>query len=487
VTALDKYKDYSRQELLLTVVELTQRLEQLERMVFGRRHERFIPEDPGQLSLGLAEVPTQPAPAVMRTIAYTRKSKTEDKPAHPGRMALPASLPREEVILEPEVDVSQGRKIGEEITEELDYTPGRLFVRRYVRPRYAIADRIFIAELPGRPLPKAIAGPGLLSQVVIDKYVDHLPVYRQAKRFEREGVRLPVSTLTDWVSGSCGLLEPLYEVHRHLVLTSGYLQADETPIRVLDRDKKGDTHRGYHWVYHAPLEGQVLFDYREGRGREGPDDCLKGFSGYLQTDGYVVYDPYAQKPGITLLHCMAHARRQFEQALDSDKARASYAMTEIQKLYAIEAQARKQGLAAAERYELRQRESVPLLAALGKWMEQTYQTVLPKSPLGKAIAYCLPRWERLSFYTRDGILEIDNNLVENAIRPVALGRKNYLFAGSHQGARRAAMLYSFLGTCKLHQVNPFEWLTATLTKLPDYNLQQIGELLPHRFKSETSS
>ena len=320
----------------------------------------------------------------------------------------------------------------------------------------------------------------MLAQIIIDKYTDHIPVHRQIQRFEREGIKLPASTLTDWISATCALLDPLYEVLRKEVLSCTYLQADETPIKVLDKAKKGTTHRGFHWVYHAPQERLVLFDYREGRGREGPTECLKDFKGYLQTDGYVVYEDFASKPGVTLLCCMAHTRRKFDEAKDNDLARASYVLTEIQKLYALERQAKEDGLSVDELYQLRQQEAVPVLDNLKSWMLENYKAVLPKSIIGQAVYYSLQRWDKLSLYTTDARLKIDNNLVENAIRPVAIGRKNYLFAGSHNGSRRAAMLYSFFGTCRMNHVNPFEWLRDVLTKIPDYPIKNLEQLLPNK-------
>lgn len=397
-------------------------------------------------------------------------------------MKLPASLPREQVIIEPTQDVSGWVKIGEEVTEELDRIPGKLFVRQIVRPKYANpnGEGVVIANLPSRPIDKGIAGPGLLAQIIIDKYTDHLPIHRQVQRFEREGIKLSASTLTDWIGAACRLLDPLYEVLRKQVVGSDYLQADETPIKVLDKDKKGTTHRGYHWVYHAPQERLVLFDYREGRGREGPGECLKDFMGHLQTDGYIVYDDFAKKPGITLLNCMAHARRKFDEAKDNDLARASYVLTEMQKLYALERQGKENTLSERELYQLRQQEAIPLLVDLKQWMLENYKNVLPQSVIGQAIFYSLQRWDKLSTYTTDGRLRIDNNLVENAIRPVAIGRKNYLFAGSHNGARRAAMLYSFLGSCKMNHINPFEWLRDVLIKIPEHPVNMLELLLPKK-------
>lgn len=479
---IDYKKEY--ENLFIEHTHLRHELDQLKRLIFGKRSERFIPSvPPEQLSIDLnaqAAALTVAATPVVQKIEYTRTQKKEAAEKIPVRMKLPASLPREQVILEPQQDTTGMRKIGEEITEELERIPGKLFVRQYVRPKYAKSngEGVVIADLPVRPIDKGIPGPGLLAQIVIDKYTDHLPIHRQIQRFEREGIRLPSSTLTDWITGTCNLLEPLYEELKRLVLMQQYLQADETPIKVLDKDKKGTTHRGYHWVYHAPVERLVLFDYREGRGREGPGECLKDFKGFLQTDGYAVYEDYQHKAGTTLLHCMAHARRKFDESKDNDKSRAEYALTGFQKLYAIERQARERSLSNENRYTLRQAESLPVLRELKAWMLENYTAVLPKSPIGQALHYSLERWDKLMIYTTDGKLEIDNNLVENAIRPVAIGRKNYLFAGSHNGARRAAMLYSFLGTCKINEVNPFDWLRDTLAKIPTHPVNRIQELLP---------
>lgn len=472
--------------LYLEHINLRHELDQLKRLIYGSRHERFIPATPPEqlnLSLKADQKTTDTLPAApVQTIEYTRAIKTSTERLQTGRMKLPADLPRERVVLEPAEDISGLRKIGEEITEELERIPGKLFVRQYIRPKYARVqgEGVVIAELPARPIDKGIAGPGLLAQIVIDKYTDHLPVHRQIQRFEREGIKLSSSTLTDWISGTCALLEPLYDELKRQVLSTDYLQADETPIKVLDKDKKGTSHRGYHWVYHAPLKRMVLFDYREGRGREGPQDCLKDFKGYLQTDGYAVYEDFDRKAGVTLLHCMAHARRKFDEAKDNDQSRSSYALTEIQRLYALERLAKDDGLSAEQRLALRQEQSVPILADLKSWMLENYRAVLPKSTIGQALHYSLERWDKLMLYATNGNLEIDNNLVENAIRPVAIGRKNYLFAGSHNGARRAAMLYSFLGTCKINDVNPFEWLRNVLAEIPTAPVNNLSTLLPRK-------
>jgi len=473
----------------LRIIALEQQLAQLHKMIFGSRHERFIPADPThpQLSLDIpAESIASPAITATRQISYTRHSVAVDtKPLqHPGRMKLPESLRREQIIIEPAADTTDCKKIGEEITEVLEYEPGELYVKQYRRTKYAKPDNsgVMIGQLPSRPMEKAMAGEGLLSQIIIDKYIDHLPLHRQMQRFERAGVKLAYSTLTDWVSGTCILITPLFEALKAEVLQSNYLHVDETPIKVMDKDKKAETHRGYYWVYQNSIDKIVLFDYREGRGREGPVEILQDFKGYLQTDGYVAYDIFAKRQGITLIHCMAHARRMFNDALDNDEARASHAMQEIQKLYTIERICKEQQLNFAEVKEVRKLRAVPILRTLGLWLQQQYVQVLPQSAIGKAIAYSLQRWEKLSAYVNDGRLNIDNNPVENSIRPVALGRKNYLFAGSHEAAKRSGMLYSLLGTCKMHGIEPYSWLKDILHHIADHPVNKVQELLPHRYK-----
>jgi transposase len=485
-TGIDYKGLYEEQQL--TIAQLRQELDQLKKMIFSARSERFEPAGDSvtqQLSLALS-AEKQPTMAVPQQISYRR---IINEPSHirltaPSRSPLPAHLERRDIILEP--GMAEGlKKIGEEVTEELEYEPGKLFVNRYVRPKYVNADNtgILVGSMPDRPLPKAIAGPGLLAQIVIDKYVDHLPLHRQQERFKRDGVNIPYSTITDWITNTCKLITPLYDALKKQVLASDYLHADETPIKVLDKDKKGETHRGYYWVYHNSLSDLVLFDYQQGRGREGPEKMLKDFTGHLQTDGYAVYDLFEEKKDVTMLHCMAHARRKFYEAQGNDRNRAQYCLQQIQLLYEIERKAKD--LSADERQQLRNQEAVPILQSLGCWMKQAYTEVLPKSVIGKALGYSIERWGALSLYTTNGKLNIDNNPVENAIRPVAIGRKNYLFAGSHEAAQRSAMLYSLLGTCKLHRVNPFDWLKDVLCRIGKHPINRVGDLLPNHWQPRT--
>lgn len=303
------------------------------------------------------------------------------------------------------------------------------------------------------------------------------------QRFERTGVKIAYSTLTDWVSSTCQLITPLFNALQAEVINCNYLHADETPIKVMDKHKKGETHRGYYWVYQDSINKIVLFDYQEGRGREGPLKILENFTGYLQTDGYAAYNIFDKEANITHINCMADARRMFSEALENDYERASYALEEIQKLYVIERICKEQALNFEETKVVRGIKSAPILRDLGLWLQQQYVHVLPKSLIGKAIAYSLERWQKLSGYVTDGRLKIDNNPVENSIRPVALGRRNYLFAGSHEAAKRSGMLYSLLGTCKMHGVEPYAWLKAVLQTIADHPVNRIKELLPHHYKA----
>ncbi len=485
------------QQLQLEHAFLKQELAQLKKIIYGSKHERFVSSDtitPQQLSLNIqAEAVAAVKITAAKKIEYTRVT-TEATPnkLHPGRNPLPEHLERREQIIEPSEDTSGLKKIGEEVTEELEYDPAKLFVNRIIRPKYAKpgGEGVIIAPMAERPLPKAIAGPGLLAQVVIDKYADHLPLHRQMERFKRDGVNIAYSTLTDWISGTVSLITPLYEALKSNVLGSHYLHADETPIKVLDKDKKGTSagsvHRGYFWVYHNSVEKLVLFDYQPGRGREGPQQILRHFKGFLQTDGYSVYDFFKEKEDITVLHCMAHARRMFYEAQTNDLPVAIQALEQFAKLYAIERTAKEQQLSCEQILQLRQQQAIPILEALGKWMKEQYLKALPKSTIGKALGYSIERWDELSIYATDGRLNIDNNPVENSIRPVAIGRKNYLFAGSHQAAQRSAMLYSLLGTCKLHGVNPLTWLTQTLRRIATHPINKVEELLPQNFISNNN-
>jgi len=468
------------------VTYLQAQIAQLKRMVFGQKRERFE-TNPDQASLPFdtsQEQDREQEALHEQTITYLRKKQSRSN--HKGRLPLPDHLPVEEIEIHPDGDLSNMVCIGREVTEELECAPARFYIKRYIRYKYAPRDKnidgVTIGELPERVIDKGIPGPGLLATILVDKYMDHLPLYRQRQRFLREDIPVAASTLEGWAAQAMDRLEILYD---HLVTdtkSQGYLQADETPIKVLESRKKGSCHQGYYWVYHNPMSRSVLFDYQPTRGAPGPKRILEDFKGYLQTDGYGVYKKIGARKDVTHLACWAHARREFERALENDRARAEVAMSYIQRLYDIERQARENQLRPSQRKELRLEESLPIINEMGKWIHGQMKKVLPKSQIGKAFSYSAARWEALSCYLYDGILEIDNNLVENAIRPVALGRKNYLFAGSHKAAQRAAMVYSFFAICKTHQVNPHQWLRHTLGNIMTTRYNNIRDLYPQKFK-----
>jgi transposase len=482
-------------ELQVKYEAVLHELAQFKKMVFGSKSERFVSADENklnsQLSLDLDAETIATCKITATTKVSYERTKTEVIPhpvkTHPGRMKLPDHLRREVILLQPETNIEGLKKIGDEVSEVLSYIPGELYVKQYIRPKYVspLSDTdntIITASLPGRLLEKCMAGEELLAQITVDKYVDHMPLHRQSQRFQRAGVIIAQSTICGWMMFVLINLIALYELHKELILSTGYLHADETPLKVLDENKKGQAHQGYYWVYQNSEQKLVLFDYRPGRGREGPDDILKDYKGFLQTDGYAVYDAFDTMPGIILVGCLAHARRKFTDALQNDKARAEYALTIIGQLYAIERRIDNEGLAKEGVLQVRQKEAVPILEKFKEWMIEEYPKILPKSVIGLAMAYCLRRWDKLIKYTTSGRLKIDNNPVENSIRPVAIGRKNYLFAGSHEAAQRAAMVYSLFATCRLHQINPYDWLKDVLKRMHLYTTTNMAELLPQNWK-----
>ena len=457
---------------------LKEQLAQLYKLINGFKSERFISElSHHQLSL-FSQQPAQPPQETPKeTITYTREKKK-----HPGRHALPEHLPVREVIIEPHQNTTGLKKIGQEITETLEYTPASLIKRRTIRPKYVKADGqgVLMGSLPSRPIEKSIAEASLLAHILVSKYADHLPFYRQMQIFKRDfGWEVAKSTLCDWMDSCCVLLEPLYNTLKQKILDSDYIQVDETPIKVLDSDKKGTTHQGYQWVCHDPLTRLVLFNYRKGRGQNGPKELLAHYKGYLQCDGYSVYDKIGVDPNITLVGCLAHARRKFHEALKNDKARAEKALGLFRDIYLHERKIKAQAEDDFEKRKLLPKQTIkPLLEQLREWITQEQFNVLPKSPIGKAMGYFVNQYPKLRAIFEDGRIELDNNLVENAIRPLALGRKNYLFAGSHRAAQNAAMIHSFLGSCKMQNINPRVWLQQTLEKIPEHSIQKLDQLLP---------
>lgn len=503
--------------LVNQVSELQEQIDWFKQQVFGQKRERFIPSDPDQLKMELDLAASEAVEPPTEQISYSRKQKkAQAKPT--GRQDWPADLPRVVIDVYPEVDdLDNYIIVGYEITEELEYDPERLYVRQLRRPKLlrkpeAIAQdetpksKFVAAQAPERPLPKLSVGTRLLAQIICDKYLDHLPLHRQIKRFERQGVKLAKATVSGWMMSVCELLTPLFEANQNVVLRAPYLQVDEThiqvlaPIRVLPKSGKkrrkppppGKSHRGFYWVYHDPISGLALFDYHPGRGGQYPYETLATFQGYIQTDGYSVYQALDQRQGIILVGCLAHVRRKFFEAQKGSYSQeVQRALRFIGLLYRIEAQAKElmeqaqsPQEAARLRYELRQRRAKPLIKAAKTWLQEQAQDpkVLPQSGFGKAITHALKRFPYLERYLEDGRVEIDNNRVENQIRPIALGRKNYLFAGSEKAAQNAGNLYALLAAAKVRGLNPVEYLTDILETLSKHPINRIEELLPNRWK-----
>lgn len=463
-----------KQELAL----LRQELSQLKKMIFGSKREQFIAEaNSNQLSIFDPEVESlDMSEKAKQHLEFDRKVARK----HPGRTELPEHLPVEEVVIEPEEDITGMKRIGEEITETLEYTPASLVKKRTIRPKYARSDGegVVIGKLPSRPVPKCIAEASLLAHIAVAKFIDHMPFYRQIQQFKRDYQwEVSDSTINEWFVAVCTLLQPLYEILKAKVLSSGYLQVDESPIKVLDQDTEKGIHQGYQWVYYSPLLKLVYFNYRKGRGQQGPKETLSGYQGILQTDGWQVYDKFASIPGIQLVGCLAHVRRKFHEAQETHKAKSEQALALLQRIYAAERETR--ALSPEERFSQRQQHMQPLFAELRQWLDRESQSSIePKSPLGKALTYANLQWPKLKHILDTGYVELDNNQIENKIRPLALGRKNYLFAGSHAAAERIGMMYSLFGSCKAQDINPYEWLKNTLEQIPETKLSELETLLP---------
>lgn len=394
---------------------------------------------------------------------------------------MPDNLERREEIIEPSSLPEGSRYIGDEVTEILEFIPGRLYVRRIVRRKYALpgGDGVVIGELPSMPLPKSNAGASLLADLLVGKYQDHQPLHRQVDILRRSEVSLSASTVNNWVTGASTLLEPLLKKLRERVLGCDYIQVDESVISVMDKDKPGATSKGYHWVVRSPEEGCLFFHYYLGsRAGRVAVELLKDFRGAVQSDGYGAYEVYEKKDGVLLLGYWAHARRKFEQALGNDPPRAQFAMEQIQRLYELERRMKDEDLCKEQIEHLRKKEAYPILRAFEVWLEMNLSAVTPASSIGKAIKYTYGIYPRLVRYVIDGRYRIDNNLAENAVRPLALGRKNYLFCQNHEAAGRTAVIYSLLGTCKIRGVNPTLWLTDVLSRIQDHSAQRLEELLP---------
>jgi transposase len=423
--------------------------------------------------------------------ASDASNSNDSKQQRRGRRPLPGHLKRERV----EHDLAETEKhceachqdlrpIGEESSERYEYIPAQLLVIEDVCKKYACSCTVKTATKPAQPIEKSTAGASLLAHVIVSKIADHLPVHRQGKILQRFGVQIPDQTMCGWMRQSADLLEPLYGKLKDFVLSSKVTGTDDTPVKVLDKSLEGTTRKGRFWPYlgdqHHPA---VVFDYTPTRERAGPEKFLKNYRGYLQADAYVAYDSFFADPtrGLVEVACWAHTRRHFHKSLDTDAARMGAVLAYIAQLYAVEKRARQSGIKGADLRFLRQEASVPVLAQLHAYLLKIHDEVLPKSEAGQAIAYALKNWTALNRYCEDGDLAIDNNHTERSLRGIAVGRNNWMFVGSDRGGKTMAILRSFVGSCELVKVDPFAWFKDVLSRIATQSIQQLDELLPHRW------
>ena len=488
-----------------TIDKLHQEMEWLKRKFWGKSTERHVQENDGQLSFDFGELTLSPdeeaaclkAEAEARSFREQRQKDAQKRQAKdkPIRKPLPENLRREVVEMFPvgynEQEWELLPESFDEVTEVLCRKPAEYYVKRYVRHkavRKGQADRpIETAPVPPLPIAKSYASPSLLADLMVGKYVDHMPFYRQIEKLKRDGISLPPPTVNDWFLDTADLLRPLYYRIRDLVLGSDYIQADETTVPIINNEKH-KTVKGYLWQVRAVMLDLLFFHYDHGsRGKEVALGLFAHFKGAMQTDGYAVYDLYEDKKGVLSLVCWAHARRYFERALNNDKARAELALEKIGLLYDVEREADDKNLSYGERSRLRMEVSVPILMGFEAWLQAEYPKVMPKSPIGKAINFARERFDRLSRYVIDGRYRIDSNLVENGQRPVAVGRKNYLFCGNDSAAEDAAVLYTMMGCCKAAGVNVYDWLVYFLEHVHEYDNdygRDLAELLPGALKAK---
>jgi transposase len=458
----------------------------LKRMHFGPSSEKYD-HDIQQLELRLEDLEANQA-AGERPVPAT--AVNQPPPRKPARRPLPAALPRETETIVPEQEACPDcggklRSLGEDVSEMLEYVPGRFKVIRTVRPKLSCAgcSRIVQALAPSRPIDRGLAGPGLLAHVLVSKYADHLPLYRQAEIYQREGIELDRSTLADWVGGASRTLRPLVDALRKYVLSAEKLHGDDVPVPVL-APGNGKTKTGRLWTYvrddrpaGSPAAAAVWFAYSPDRKGEHPAEHLRSYRGILQADGYAGFNKLYEKGDIVEAACWAHVRRRFHDLYQAHRSPiAKEALERIGQLYGIEQEVR--GRSPAERKEVRQARSRPLLEAMHAWWKATLTKLSQKSDVAVAIRYALDRWSALLRFCEDGRIEIDNNAAERALRAVALGRKNYLFAGSDSGGERAAAIYSLLGSAKLNGIDPEAYLSTVLRRIADHSINRIAELLP---------
>jgi len=472
----------------LKIAQLEARIAKLKRLQYGHSSEKLASEklsrEIAQLELELDELHEDEG-----VLAAERPASVQALIEKPVRRPLPPHLPRQEEVHQPSCTCPNCggamRRLGEDVTEVLEYVPASFKVIRHVRPKLScrVCETIVQVPMPSLPIERGRPGPGLLAHVLVAKYADHLPLYRQSGIYAREGVEIERSTLADWVGRSAALLGPLVAALRKDVMASDVLHGDDTPVPVL-APGRGSTKTGRLWAYvrdERPHGGHrppaAAYFYSPDRKGEHPRDHLKSFKGILHADGYAGFNAIFETGKVTEAACWAHVRRKvFDVHAANGSPIAKEALDRIGALYGIEADIR--GKPPNERQRCREEKSLPLITGLKTWLETTVPKLSGKSDLAAAMRYALNRWGALNRYARDGRIEIDNNAAERSIRGIALGRKNYLFAGSDKGGERAAAIYSLIETAKLNGLNPEAYLRDILARIADHKINRVAELLP---------
>jgi len=485
------------------IKELTAQVAWLNRQLFGRKSEKLPIIDPNYPDLFAGMLPEnaqQIADAHDEAVEKITKTREERRQEKKNRIMMEDLPVLEQVILTPDnLDETQYKKIGQEVTRIVEHKPGQLYIKEIIREKWGLKDNtsaapkgmsgVLIAPMPLLPIYKGIAGASLLAEILLQKYEYHMPYYRQIKQYSHLGMKgLTESTVDGWFRQTMELLRPLYEVLKSEVMKADYVQADETTTPVINKE----THKAakeYLWMVRAVMERLVLFHYDRGSRAGAVIESLANrynFKGYLQCDGFAGYETaFKTNPDVRLLNCMVHIRRHLEQALDENRQMAEHGLSEIQHLYKIEHMCDDENLTPEERKTRRNELARPIMEAMKLWMETEGVKYSESSLTGKAITYAYTRWDNMMRYLEDGRLLLDNNLAENEIRPVTLGRKNYLFCGNHEAAQNMAVICSLLATCRNHDVNPRDYLNDVISQMPYHTKashEELLQLLPHKWK-----
>ena len=485
------------------IKELTAQVAWLNRQLFGRKSEKLPIIDPNYPDLFAGMLPEnaqQIAEAHDEAVDKIVKTKEERRQEKKNRIMMEDLPVLEQVILTPDnLDTDLYKKIGQEVTRIVEHKPGQLYIKEIIREKWGLKDNtatapkgmsgVLIAPMPLLPIYKGIAGASLLAEILLQKYEYHMPYYRQIKQYSHLGMKgLTESTVDGWFKQTMELLRPLYEVLKAEVMKADYVQADETTTPVMNKE----THKAakeYLWMVRAVIQRLVLFHYDQGSRAGAVIEALANrynFKGYLQCDGFAGYETaFKTNPDVWLVNCMVHIRRHFEQALDENRPMAEHGIMEIQHLYKIERMCDDAWLSPDERKAKRQELARPIMEAMKLWMETEGVKYSENSLIGKAITYAYTRWDNMMRYLEDGRLLLDNNLAENEIRPITLGRKNYFFCGNHEAAQNMAVVCSLLATCRNHDVNPRDYLNDVISQMPYHTKashEKLLQLLPHKWK-----